>query len=141
MLRMGKLDQSIAAYREAVKRWPDSSMTLNALGYTLADHTNEYREAEKLIRKALKNNPESPAIIDSLGWVLHKRGKNEEALQQLEIAYAGFPDHEVAAHLVEVLVALERNDEAAELLGVAEEQAPDSELLKDVRERLFPEAP
>jgi hypothetical protein len=38
-------------------------------------------------------------------------------------------------------VALERNDEAAELLGVAEEQAPDSELLKDVRERLFPEAP
>jgi tetratricopeptide (TPR) repeat protein len=141
MLRMGKLDQSIAAYREAAKRWPDSSMTLNALGYTLADRTNEYREAEKLIRKALKDDPDSPAIIDSLGWVLHKRGKHEEALQQLEIAYERFPDPEVAAHLVEVLVALERNDEAAELLGVAEEQAPDSELLKDVRERLFPEAP
>jgi len=141
MLRMGKLDESIAAYREAAKRWPDSSMTLNALGYTLADRTDEYREAEKLIRKALKGDPESPAIIDSLGWVLHKRGKNDEALHQLEIAYAGFPDPEVAAHLVEVLVALERDDEAAELLGAAEEQAPDSELLKDVRERLFPEAP
>ena len=141
MLRMGKLDQSIAAYREAAKRWPDSSMTLNALGYTLADRTDEYREAEKLIRKALKNDPESPAIIDSLGWVLHKRGKNEAALEQLEIAYAEFPDPEVAAHLVEVLVALERNDKAEELLGAAEEQAPDSELLKDVRERLFPESP
>lgn len=141
MLRMGKLDASIAAYREAAKRWPDSSMTLNALGYTLADRTTEYREAEKLIRKALKGDPESPAIIDSLGWVLHKRGKHEEALQQLEIAYAGFPDPEVAAHLVEVLVALERNDKAAELLGAAEEQAPDSELLKDVRERFFPETP
>ena len=141
MLSMGELDQSIAAYREAAKRWPDSSMTLNALGYTLADRTEEYREAEKLIRKALKNDPESPAIIDSLGWVLHKRGKNEEALQQLEIAYASFPDHEVAAHLIEVLVALERNDEAAELLGVAQEQAPDSELLKDVRERFFPATP
>jgi len=141
MLRMGKLDQSIAAYREAAKRWPDSSMTLNALGYTLADRTEEYREAEKLIRKALKGDPESPAIIDSLGWVLHKRGKHEEALQQLEIAYAGFPDPEVAAHLVEVLVALERSDEAVELLVAAEEQAPDSELLKDVRERFFPEAP
>jgi len=141
MLRMGKLDQSIAAYREAAKRWPDSSMTLNALGYTLADRTDEYREAEKLIRKALKDDPESAAIIDSLGWVLHKRGKHEEALQQLEIAYERFPDPEVAAHLIEVLVALERNDEAAELLGVADQQAPDSELLKDVRERLFPEAP
>jgi tetratricopeptide (TPR) repeat protein len=116
-------------------------MTLNALGYTLADRTEEYREAEKLIRKALKGDPESPAIIDSLGWVLHKRGKHDEALQQLEIAYAGFPDPEVAAHLVEVLVALERSDDAAELLGAAEEQAPDSELLKDVRERFFPEAP
>jgi len=141
MLRMGKLDQSIAAYREAAKRWPDSSMTLNALGYTLADRTDEYREAEKLIRKALKDDPESAAIIDSLGWVLHKRGKHEEALQQLEIAYERFPDPEVAAHLIEVLVALERDDEAAELLGVADQQAPDSDLLKDVRERLFPEAP
>ncbi len=141
MLSMGKLEQSIAAYREAAKRWPDSPMTLNALGYTLADRTEEYREAEKLIRKALKYDSESPAIIDSLGWVLHKRGKHEEALQQLEVAYAGFPDHEVAAHLVEVLVALERNDEAAELLSAAEEQAPDSELLKDVRERFFPATP
>ncbi len=116
-------------------------MTLNALGYTLADRTDEYREAEKLIRKALKYDPESPAIIDSLGWVLHKRDKNEEALLHLEVAYAGFPDHEVAAHLVEVLVALERNEEASQLLSDAMIRDPDSELLKDVRERLFPASP
>ena len=35
-------------------------------------------------------------------------------------AYAEFPDHEVAAHLVEVLAALDRNDEALDLLAVAE---------------------
>jgi tetratricopeptide (TPR) repeat protein len=141
MLRMGRLDDSIEAYRAAAKRWPDSAMTLNALGYTLADRTEEYREAEKLIRKALKYDPQSPAIIDSLGWVLHKRGKHEEALQQLQSAYAEFPDHEVAAHLVEVLAALDRNDEALDLLAAAESDNPDSELLKDVRERLFPESP
>ena len=141
MLRMGRLDDSIEAYRAAAKRWPDSSMTLNALGYTLADRTEEYREAEKLIRKALKYDPQSAAIIDSLGWVLHKRGKHEEALQHLESAYVEFPDHEVAAHLVEVLAALDRNDEALDLLAAAESDNPDSELLKDVRERLFPESP
>jgi tetratricopeptide (TPR) repeat protein len=141
MLRMGRLDESIEAYRAAVKRWPESAMTLNAYGYTLADRTEEYKEAEKLIRKALKYDPESPAIIDSLGWVLHKRGKNEEALQYLETAYAGFPDPEVAAHIVEVLAALERRDEALEFLVTAEEENPDSDLLKDVRERLFPETP
>ncbi len=141
LLTMGRLDDAIATYRAAAKRWPDSAMTLNALGYTLADRTDEYREAEKLIRKALKYNPDSPAIIDSLGWVLHKRGKHEEALVYLEQAYDGFPDPEVAAHIVEVLAALDRRDEALERLVAAEERDPDSDLLKDVRERIFPETP
>ena len=141
LLTMGRLDDAIAAYRSAAKRWPDSAMSLNALGYTLADRTDEYREAEKLIRKALRYEPESPAIIDSLGWVLHKRGKHEEALGYLEQAYAGFPDPEVAAHIVEVLVALDRREEALERLLAAEERDPESELLQDVRDRLFPETP
>ena len=141
LLTMGQLDDAIAVYREAAKRWPDSAMTLNALGYTLADRTDEYREAEKLIRRALKYNPDSPAIIDSLGWVLHKRGRHEEALVYLEQAYDGFPDPEVAAHLVEVLAALDRRDEAMERLLAAEERDPENELLKDVRERVFPETP
>ncbi len=141
LLTMGRLDDAIAVYRQAAKRWPDSAMTLNALGYTLADRTEEYREAEKLIRKALKYNPDSPAIIDSLGWVLHKRGKHEEALVYLEQAYAGFPDPEVAAHIVEVLAALDRRDEALDRLLAAEELDPESKLLEDVRERIFPQTP
>jgi len=141
MLRMGRLEDSISAYRDAAKRWPDSSVTLNALGYTLADRTEEYSEAEKLIRKALKYDPDSPAIIDSLGWVLYKLGNHADALVQLQVAYEKFPDHEVAAHLVEVLAALEREEEALELLSAAENEDPESDLLKDVRERLFPDSP
>ena len=141
LLRMGRLDDAVLAYRDAAKRWPDSAMTLNALGYTLADRTDEYRDAEKFIRRALKLDPESPAIIDSLGWALHKRGKHAEALEQLEIAYEQFPDPEVAAHVVEVLAALERKDEALEFLVAAEAKDPESDLLKDVRERLFSESP
>jgi len=141
MLGMDRLDAAIDAYRTAAKRWPDSAMTLNALGYTLADRTEEYGEAEKLIRKALKYDPDSPAIIDSFGWVLYKRGEHEAALEQLEIAYEKFPDPEVAAHLVEVLSVLERKDEALELLSAVEQKSPDSKILRDVRERFFPESP
>jgi tetratricopeptide (TPR) repeat protein len=141
MLRMGKLDEAIGAYRSAVKRWPDSATSLNALGYTLADRTDRYREAEKLIRKALKIDPESPAIIDSLGWVLFKRGKHEAALEQLEIAYEAFPDPEVAAHLVEVLVVLDRQEEALAILTDAETLSPDHELLQSARERFFAAEP
>ena len=140
LLRMGRLNDAILQYREAVKRWPTSATSLNALGYTLADRTEEYREAEKLIRKALKYDPDSPAIIDSLGWVLYKLGHHEEALAQLQRAYSKLDDPEVASHIVEVLAVLSRNDEAMEFLVAAETKDPESPLLKDVRERVFPDA-
>jgi tetratricopeptide (TPR) repeat protein len=141
LLQVGRLDDAIAEYRAAVKRWPDSSMALNALGYTLADRTDQYDDAEKLIRKALAIYPESPAIIDSLGWVLYKLGQHEAGLAELRRAYDSLDDAEVASHLVEVLAELARRDEALELLESAEKLDPDSELLKDVRSRYFPAAP
>ena len=140
LLRMDRLDDAIEQYRAATRRWPESAMSLNALGYTLADRTDEYREAEKLIRKALEYDPDSPAIIDSLGWVLFKLGEYEASLAELQRAYEKLDDHEVAAHIVEVLYALERRDEALEVLEDAESRHMDSELLQDVRNRLFPDA-
>ena len=141
LLHLDRLDDALLEYRRAVKHWPKSALSLNALGYTLADRTEEYAEAEKLIRKALKYDPDSPPIIDSLGWVLFKRGRYEEALVQLQRAYKSLNDQEVAAHVVEVMAVLDRRDEALELLLVAEQKDPDSELLKDVRERYFSGAP
>jgi tetratricopeptide (TPR) repeat protein len=137
LLSMGRLEDALAGYEAAAKRWPKSALALNAYGYTLADRTDRYREAEKLIRKALRYNATNPAIIDSLGWVLFKLGQLPEALAELERAYEGMQDHEVAAHIVETLVAMGRREEALERLVAAEELTPESPLLKKVRERLF----
>ncbi len=139
LLRMGRLDEAIAGYRQCVERWPDSAMSLNALGYTLADRTSDYEEAENLIKKALKLDPDSAAIIDSYGWVLYRQGENERALEELQRAYAILKDAEVASHIVEVLGSLERLEEALEVLEEAESLSPDSVLLRDIRERVFPE--
>lgn len=141
LLSMDRLDDAIEGYADAARRWPKSAIALNAYGYTLADRTDRYKEAEKLIRKALRYDAKSPAIIDSLGWVLFKLGRYEEALTELERAYDGMQDHEVAAHIVETLVAMGRKDDALERLAAAEEITPDSPLLKKIRERLFADAP
>ncbi len=141
LLHMDRLDEALAGYAEAARRFPKSALSLNAYGYTLADRTDRYAEAEKLIRKALHYNPDSPAIIDSMGWVLFKLGKYEEALVQLERAYEGMQDHEVAAHIVETLDALDRRDDALEFLEAAEALTPESHLLEGVRKRLFPDEP
>jgi len=141
LLRMGNVDEAIRQYRSAVKRWPDSALSLNALGYTLADRTTKYREAARLIKKALELEPDSAAIIDSWGWVLYRQGEHEQALVELKRAYDSLKDPEVAAHIVEVLWKLERLDEAKEVLEDAEVLFPKNELLENIRERVFPESP
>jgi len=140
LLRMGRLDDAIAQYEVSVERWPDSAMSLNAFGYTLADRTDRYKEAARLIKKALKLDPNSAAIIDSWGWVLYRQGKYEEALVSLNEAYEKLSDPEVAGHIVEVLWVLERYEEAVATLENAEKRFPDSDILKDVRERYLSEA-
>jgi tetratricopeptide (TPR) repeat protein len=141
LLRMGKVDEAVTQYRKAVKRWPKSALSLNALGYTLADRTTKFREAARLIKKALELEPESAAIIDSWGWVLYRQGEHEKALIELKRAYDSLKDPEVAAHIVEVLWKLERLEEAKEVLEDAELLFPENELLENVRERVFPHSP
>lgn len=138
LLRMGRQQDAIDLYREAVNRWPDSSMSLNALGYTLADRTEQYAEASKLIKKALKLDPDSAAIIDSHGWVLFRQGKYDEALVELQRAWEMLKDPEVASHIVDVQMKLGQREAALLTLADAELMFPESELLQATRERLFP---
>jgi predicted negative regulator of RcsB-dependent stress response len=56
-------------------------------------------------------------------------------LQNLRRAFANFPDHEVAAHLGEVLWVMERRDEALKVWQNALEERPDSELIRAVKEK------
>ena len=48
-------------------------------------------------------SPDSPAIQDSLGWVLFRQGKIKEALPVLERAWRNSRDSEIAAHYGEAL--------------------------------------
>ena len=72
--------------------------------------------------------------------MLFKLGRHDEALVELQRAYDRFDDPEVAAHIVEVLVAMQRRDEAMSFLEAAEAKRPDSGFLNDVRARLFSES-
>ena len=52
----------------------------NFLGYVLADHNRQLERAEELIRLAVDSEPDSVAYIDSLAWVLYRRGEFAQAL-------------------------------------------------------------
>ena len=80
--------------------------------------------------------PDNAAILDSLGWVLYKLGKYQEALKYLHKAATSNPDAEIAAHLGEVLWMMGNRDQANEVWNKALTTEPDSEKLKEVMHRL-----
>ncbi|MFK8329728.1 tetratricopeptide repeat protein [Pseudomonas sp. BJa5] len=122
--------------RSIIAREPENAMALNALGYTLADRTTRYAEAKALIDKAHQINPEDPAVLDSLGWVNYRMGNLDEAERLLRQALERFPDHEVAAHLGEVLWANGKRREARQIWAKAFEAQPDSQILRKTVLRL-----
>ena len=126
---------AIRAMEELLEDYPRDSETLNALGYTLADRGIRLREAHEYIRLALELDPDSPAIIDSMGWVLYRLGRPEEAVPLLERALEGFSHPEVAAHLCEVLFELGETERAAALLRESLERYRDTTLLEAVQKR------
>ena len=73
-------------FRQALELDPSSAMTLNYLGYMLADKGVRLPEAVKLIRKAVDLDPMNGAYLDSLGWAYFKLGQYEEAEENLRRA-------------------------------------------------------
>ncbi|MCO6059861.1 tetratricopeptide repeat protein [Pseudomonas sp. MOB-449] len=122
--------------RFIIEREPENAMALNALGYTLADRTTRYDEAKQLVEQAHKLNPDDPAILDSLGWVNYRMGNLDDAERLLRQALQEFPDHEVAAHLGEVLWARGKQVEARKVWADALQKQPDSAILRDTLQRL-----
>ncbi len=125
-----------ADLRAILARDPNNATALNALGYTLADQTDRFDEAYKLIARALELDPDEPAILDSMGWVLYRQGEFERAIEYLTRAYANFPDPEVAAHLGEVLWVKGDTEAALQIWRGALLKDPDHPVLQETLQRL-----
>lgn len=137
LVHLDRIDDAEADLRAVLKQNPADAFALNALGYTLADRTDRLDEAESLIERAFAQQPDNPAIIDSMGWIAYRKGRLDEALEYLQRAHRlSEGDDEVAAHLGEVLWRLGREAEAVDVFEQALERNPDSTLLRDAWERL-----
>jgi tetratricopeptide (TPR) repeat protein len=73
-------------FRAALAIDPKNTMTLNYLGYMLADHDMKLDEALGMIQKAVELDPQNYAYLDSLGWAYFKLGKYNLAEEDLRKA-------------------------------------------------------
>ncbi|MBS0578507.1 MAG: tetratricopeptide repeat protein [Proteobacteria bacterium] len=136
----GHVRESVEALRHILEKRPEDPTLLNALGYTMADHSLELTNAEALIRRALTVMPDNPAALDSLGWVRFRSGDLTSASSTLERAYSLGHDGEIAAHWGEVLWASGRQSEARQVWAAALARDPESKPLKATIKRLLPDA-
>lgn len=95
LLAVKEFDKAEAELRAVLEDDPDDVLALNNLGYNLADQGRKLPEAEALIRRAIELDEfdrrkrgaaeaTSGTYLDSLAWVLFRRGKAADARKLFE---------------------------------------------------------
>jgi tetratricopeptide (TPR) repeat protein len=133
-----------------LQKYPDDAGPNNDLGYLYAEQGKNLEKAESMIRKALSEEPKNMSYLDSLGWVLFKRGRAKEALEPMKRAVelmkaeveqiGGNADATILEHLGDVYFQLHEIDKAVDLwkeAALAAEQAvPPDKRLGEIRKKL-----
>ena len=137
LLELDRKNEALEAFSNIVKNSPRDPNALNAYGYVLTNYSNNYKKAYKLIKKAMKFDPDNPAIIDSYGWILYRMGKYKEAEEELNRAYQLYKDPEIASHLIKALLKTNKKEKAKKLYTESRLLFIDNKYLIDINEDLF----
>jgi tetratricopeptide (TPR) repeat protein len=144
-VNMGDYAKGEAELEALLERTPDDAGVNNDLGYLYADQGKHLEKAEAMIRKALQEESDNYAYLDSLGWVLFKRGKVKEAVEPLEkavklITEASAADATIFEHLGDVYFQLGEAAKARTAWSSAEKAAqksnPPDKRLPEIRKKL-----
>lgn len=111
--RTGDWQAAVEDFRKVLSIQPDNADALNYLGYTWVDRGENLTEAFEMIKKAVRLEPKSGAIVDSLGWAYYKLGDYAEAKVQIEKAVTLSPSSAtIVDHLGDIYWKLGRYREA-----------------------------
>ncbi len=125
--------ESLDLLQQIVALDPGHAGACNDLGFEWADHGKNLAQAESLIRKAVLAEPDNAAFLDSLGWVLYKRGRFDEAKKYLDQAVgpSAFPDPVVLDHLGDTLYRLNKPDDAKQVWQRSLQGIGDQDTVRD----------
>jgi tetratricopeptide (TPR) repeat protein len=102
-----------ADFLEALRFEPEQPFVLNYLAYSWVEQGKNLEKAETMLRKAVELQPNDGYIIDSLGWVMFRLGRYDEAVVHLERAVEIRPeDAAINDHLGDAYWAVGRQREA-----------------------------
>jgi tetratricopeptide (TPR) repeat protein len=131
----GAYEAAIQGYRQVLATHPSNVTALNNLAYGLAVRQNNPKEALPLAVKATTLAPNQPTILDTLAWIHHLLGNNQEALRYLQQAIRiGTNNGEIYFHAAVVHERLGARAEAETALKRALDLDAGLGIREDVRE-------
>lgn len=133
------LSQAEEWLEQVLDEFPDDTSAMNDLGYLWADADKNIHRAHRMVRRAVEAEPDNAAYLDSLGWVLFRMGRLEEAVAELEKAAALQTDPVIFEHLGDSYHQSGRPDKAKEAWGRSVEafqEAEDADGAKRVRKKI-----
>ncbi|MGC1414622.1 MAG: tetratricopeptide repeat protein [Candidatus Acidiferrum sp.] len=107
-------DRAEVEFKKALAVNPRDAAVLNYYGYMLGDLGIRLDEAQSLVQRALKEEPNSGAYLDSLGWIYYRENKlaDAEATLRKAVQFEGH-DATIRSHLADVYAKSGRMDLAA----------------------------
>ena len=110
---------------------------LNYLAYTYAEKEVNLDKAEELAQRALNFKPKDAYILDTMGWVLFKKGQFKEAVKHLSAAHQIRPSESVIAeHLGDAYYKLRSFEKAIRVYQQAVEVTTDDKQAQQIRNKM-----
>ena len=107
-------DRAEEQFKKVIAIDPTNGPALNYYGYMLGDLGIRLDEAQSMVQRALKEEPNSGAYLDSLGWIYYKENKLADAeATLLKAVQRESHDATIRSHLGDVYAKSGRTDLAA----------------------------
>jgi tetratricopeptide (TPR) repeat protein len=111
---------------------PDSAEGLNTLAFLWAEDGRHLDQAMDSITRALKQEPDNGAYLDTLGWIYYKRGNYPLALETLTLSLRKEGDDPtILEHIGDTWLALKRPDKALRMWWKSIRLKPGNKGLRD----------
>jgi Tfp pilus assembly protein PilF len=116
---------------------PKHVQAMNYLAFTWAEGNTNLNEAEKMARGALAVDAKDGYIMDTLGWILYKQGRFNEAVKVLEAAYKHQSSVSIIAeHLGDAYYRHQMVEKAKKMYMKAAELESDTKKVETIRAKI-----
>jgi tetratricopeptide (TPR) repeat protein len=135
--RLGDKKKVVEHMKAVIEMDPNHVQGLNYLAFTYAEGNGDLEEAENLVRRALKIEPQDGFILDTLGWILYKKGKFQDSIKVLEAAVKNQPKEAIIAeHLGDAYNKNQLVEKARQMYKRAAETETDERKLREIKEKI-----